>query len=343
MLDPHVATHAGDFVTDTPISDLEAAGAVSVDPPTPPRVSIVMPTYNSAEHLASTVDSVLAQTFPGWELVLFDDGSTDTTIELSDELVRRDRRIRSATGGHLGPAAARNGGFDRSDPRSEFVTFLDSDDTWEPYALETLVATLDRQANVVAVHAVARATDMDGRQFDDDVLGSFMRSRRVVRGSELVELPLSAPTPFDAMLVENFVVTPGTTLIRRSALTAIGGLDPATSPADDWDLNIRLARLGDFAFVDQVVLNWRRHPDSLANTSKRLRHGYLAVRRKSIASRDNTPEQRRAALALLERDCRGTRRLVLTNVRSRQLRAAAGLAYYALQLHAELLRARLRR
>src|SRR5262245_15648648 len=101
-----------------------------------------MPTYNSARYLASTVDSVTAQTFEDWELVLLDDGSSDTTVQLSQQLADGNPKIRAAVGSHGGPAVARNEGLRHSDPRSEFVIFLDSDDRWEPDALETLLEVL---------------------------------------------------------------------------------------------------------------------------------------------------------------------------------------------------------
>src|SRR5260221_1554025 len=104
--------------------------------PEAPRISIVIPTYNAAAHLAATTESVRAQTFAGWELVLFDDGSSDTTVSLAEELARNDERIRVVRGGHYGVATARNRGFQETSPGSEFVAFLDHDDVWEPTVLE---------------------------------------------------------------------------------------------------------------------------------------------------------------------------------------------------------------
>ena len=306
-----------------------------------PKVSIVMPTYNSAEYLVSTVGSVLAQTEANWELVLFDDGSTDATISLSRDLAGNDARIHLGAGAHLGVGAARNGGFALTDPRSDFVVFLDSDDTWEPNALEALTTALENNPGAVAVHAIARATDMEGRQFDGDDLSHTMRTRAELRGDELVELPVTAPTTFAAMLIKNCVVTPGTCLIRREVLESVGALDPATSPADDWDLNVRLARRGDFVLVDQVILNWRRHPDSLSNVSRRHRRAYLGVRRRSVVSRENTSEQRRNALNVLRRDCQAARHSALEKIRHRNLRAVASSFYYAVELHGLLFRVQL--
>ena len=306
-----------------------------------PRVAIVMPTFNSARHLKSTVESVVAQTFSEWELVLFDDGSTDDTISLSKELAAHDERIHTATGAHLGPAVARNEGLRRTNPQSEFVIFLDSDDTWVPEALAELVSALEENPHCVVAHGLARATDMDGHQLEGDDLADNMRRRRELHGDELVVLPASANTTFGALLVENCVVTPGTSLIRRSTLELVGDLDPTTSPGDDWDLNVRLARAGDFAFLDRTVLNWRRHPDALSNTNGRMRRVYVVVRRRSIQSSENTPDQRAAAFAMLRRDCRLSRRAIKEKLRRRRLSSAAKDAGYAFMLHVEYIRCRL--
>jgi glycosyltransferase involved in cell wall biosynthesis len=294
-----------------------------------PRVSIVMPMFNSAHYLKSTVDSVVHQTFAEWELILFDDGSTDGTATLAHDLAESDRRIKTATGRHQGVAVARNDGLRESDPDTEFVVFLDSDDTWTPEALETLVDALDSHPAAPAAHALARATDLDGRPYPDDDLAETMRNRRQWRDGVLVDIPITSPTPFAAMIVRNWVGTPGTSIIRRAALRSVGELDPATAPADDWDVNIRLSRLGDFIFVDRVVLNWRRHPDSLANTSKRWRRANFEVRKRSIRHSTNTAAQRAIAVDLLGQDCKAAASAALDAVRRRAFRPLAGELLFA--------------
>jgi glycosyltransferase involved in cell wall biosynthesis len=283
-------------------------------------VSIVMPTFNSARHLSSTVDSVIGQTYTGWELVLFDDGSSDETVALSRRLASIDARIKTFTGRHAGVAVARNDGVRHTDPGSEYVVFLDHDDTWEPEALDTLIGALDAHPECPAAYALARGTDMEGRQFESDDLADYMRHRRKWCDGALVDVPVSSPTSFSAIIVENWVVTPGTTLIRRSALAAIGELDPATVPADDWDLNVRLARRGDLAFVDRVVLNWRRHPNAQANTARGYRWAKLTVRRRALQARENTPEQRALGLDLLRADCQTGQSVAVQALRRGEVR-----------------------
>jgi glycosyltransferase involved in cell wall biosynthesis len=279
--------------------------------------------FNSDRYLESTVESVIHQTFTEWELVLYDDGSTDRTVAISREFAASDRRITTAGGRHKGVAVARNDGFRHTNAASEYVVFLDSDDTWTPDALEVLVRAVDTHPSCPAAHALARATDMAGHLIDGGELEQHMRRRQRWDNGTLVDVSVASPTQFAAIIVHNWMVTPGTSIIRRSALSLLGNLDPSTSPADDWDLNVRLARLGDIAFVDRVVLNWRRHPDSLANTSRRWRLACFQVRKQSIREPSNTPEQRALALALLGADCKTWRSAAINALKARKPRELA--------------------
>jgi glycosyltransferase involved in cell wall biosynthesis len=308
-----------------------------------PSVSIVMPMFNSAEFLESTVDSVRAQRRADWQLVLYDDGSTDGTAAISRHLAEIDPRITTATGRHLGVGVARNDGLRRTDPRSRYVVFLDSDDTWTADALEVLVEALEANPGCPAAHGLARGTDLSGQIIEGDDLEEQMRERTVWVAGGQVPVDDPSRTPFAAMIIKNWVVTPGTSIIRREALTRIGDFEPSTSPADDWDLNVRLARLGDLAFVDRVVLNWRRHPDSLANTSKRWRIACLRVRVRAIEDPGNSAEQRRLALDLLASDCRAWRAAAIDAIRARSPRRLVAELVFVVLGHVHLIRLRLRR
>ncbi len=270
-----------------------------------PRVSIVIPTYNNERFLASAVRSVIAQTFEDWELVLFDDGSQDQTPELARRLATEDSRIRAVAGVHGGAAHGRNQGFAETSPESEYISFLDNDDTWEPFALDILRRALDENPSAPAAHGLARAIDPDGRQFPADDLTRSMLARREIRDKGINSVPPTAPTSFEALLVENYPVTPGTMLVRRNVWKSLGGYVSDTVPCEDWDLNLRLARRGAIVLVNEIVLNWRRHPNAISNTSRRWRTAYLAVRKRAIFSEENTDDQRRAAITALGLSCRG--------------------------------------
>ncbi|UCF69161.1 MAG: glycosyltransferase family 2 protein [Acidobacteriota bacterium] len=121
-------------------------------------VSVVVPTYNRADYVAATIESVLAQTHPRVECVVIDDGSTDGTEQV---LSRFRDRIVSKRQQNAGLAAARNAGIRAS--RGELIGFLDSDDLWEPRLVEAVIDTLRRYPDAGAVFLAERTIDPGGR------------------------------------------------------------------------------------------------------------------------------------------------------------------------------------
>jgi glycosyltransferase involved in cell wall biosynthesis len=267
-------------------------------------VSVVIPTFNAQQYLAATVESVRAQLFDDWEVVVYDDGSRDQTLSLARVAASGDPRVRVIAGEHGGTARARNRGFAETDEGSEFVIFLDHDDIWERDALLLLTRTLEDHPDSPAAHGLAQAIGPLGDRFPDDDLAASMASRWVLRYGHLTELLTGGPTTFEALVVKNYPVTPGTTLIRRRVRQEVGGYAPETVPCDDWDMNLRVARRGGIALANRVVLNWRRHPGAASHTTRRWRQAYLTVRRRSVLSAENSQQQRAAAKAAFRLACR---------------------------------------
>ena len=113
-----------------------------------PSVSIIMPAFNAETYIQSSIQSVTSQTFPDWELVVIDDGSTDTTAQIVKQLQALDNRIKYLYQHNKRLGAARNTGIRAA--RGEWIAFLDSDDQWMPHKLETqLQAAKDTNADLV--------------------------------------------------------------------------------------------------------------------------------------------------------------------------------------------------
>jgi glycosyltransferase involved in cell wall biosynthesis len=294
-------------------------------------VSIVVPAYNREQYIAATLESVQAQTFPRWELVVYDDGSSDGTVDVAKRYAAVDARITVTGGPNGGVAAARNRGFAASNPTTDFVIFLDSDDLWEPDALETLVRVLDADPELSSAHSIARCIDGDGRPLAGDDLAEQARRRTGFHGGRLVDVELTAPTTFAELVVHNWILTPGTHLIRRSVAQQVGPFDVATDPADDWDIAIRISRFGPVAFVDRPLLLWRRHANTLTNTSPRWRRGYFLVRRRALMHSDNTTEQTQLARLGFQRANRATVRQAWRSAAVRRYGEAARNATKAVQ------------
>ena len=261
----------------------------------PPRVSIVIPAYNREKYLGHTIDSVLAQTVSDWELVVSDDGSTDGTRAVAVCRAEHDARITVISAANGGVARARNRGLAATDPRSEFVIFLDSDDRWFPDTLHDMIAELDARPDLVSVYGLARCIDADDQPVTGDDLVQRMQERREFRDWKLVSLQPNEPTTFASLIYHNYTLTTGLHLVRRSVIDCVDPFDPDTDPADDWDFALRISRHGPIGFIERLVLEWRRHPETLTNTSPRWRQAYYRVRAKALVAPDNTPEQRRLA------------------------------------------------
>lgn len=100
-----------------------------------PEVSVIMPVFNGADHIAESIGSVIRQTHKNWELIVSDDGSTDETLEVVSRFVSEDKRVFVCSGGRRqGPGAARNVGL--GEARGRWIAFLDADDLWLPTKLE---------------------------------------------------------------------------------------------------------------------------------------------------------------------------------------------------------------
>jgi glycosyltransferase involved in cell wall biosynthesis len=198
-------------------------------------ISVIVTTYERRALLARTLASVYAQTAADREVIVVDDGSTDGTAEfLGSQPVSM---IAMAHGGN--PAATRNAGLARA--RGELIAFLDSDDMWEPTALEELAGALADRPEA-------------GFAYCDYSPG--LEPPPPLRGGTVGDI-------FDQLLESDFLVTGGV-LMRHSVALAVGPYDPACSPAEDWDYWLRLAAIAPGVFVPRVLIRIDSAPDSIS-------------------------------------------------------------------------------
>lgn len=123
-------------------------------------VSIIMPSYNTARFLRATIESVLGQTFPDWELLVVDDHSTDNSMEILHDYEAREQRIQLlALEKRLGPAGARNAAI--AVARGSYLAFLDSDDVWLPEKLERQIAFMQEAGSSLSYTAYRKIHEDD--------------------------------------------------------------------------------------------------------------------------------------------------------------------------------------
>ncbi len=238
-----------------------------------PLSSVVIAAYNCASMIGEALDSVLAQTFQDFEVIVVDDGSTDGTAAEVERYLE-DRRVRLVRQRNQGPASARNAGIERS--RGAYVSLLDSDDMWLPCYLEAMLDALDR---------------------DREAGFAFTRAWVLERPTNRVKRrpwPWSVPMANDAnqllrhLIEHNFIWNSVT--VRSDVLADVGGYDPAMPGCEDWELWLRMAADGYPAtYVPGPLCIGSDRPGGRHFEHRRVFAGHRAVYRK-LLSRSALPD-----------------------------------------------------
>jgi glycosyltransferase involved in cell wall biosynthesis len=257
-------------------------------------VGVVVPARNAGRFLAATLESIEQQSFRDWVCVVVDDGSTDDTRSIAETFAKRDDRFTVLHQEHAGPCAARNRGMTALVDRVELLTFMDADDVWLPSALETLIDAARDDTSAIGAHGLGEFIDEAGEPLLPGYFATLGRSRLGCRGGWPRAYDLTSPTRFENVVTQSVLFPPGLMIVRASAYRAVGEFDEDMRLAEDWDMLIRLTRLGDLAFVDDVVLWYRRH-DSNVGASHQVPDAVARLRCKAYFSPENSLEQQRIA------------------------------------------------
>jgi glycosyltransferase involved in cell wall biosynthesis len=255
-------------------------------------ISLIIPAYNASRFLAETVASVRAQSYSDWELIVVNDGSSDDTLDIACSFAAADSRIRVVDQAQMGLSGARNAGLRNTNPATEFIIFLDSDDLLESDAIFLLVDAVRRDPSAVAAHGNARYIDARSQPLSEPSLPPLTGQRSYLANGAITDLAPVCPTNFDSLALHNWITTPGTVIIRRNEMAKAGEFDGGLSPCEDWEMWLRLARSGHFAFVNQVVLAYRRHGANMSGNLRRMYLGGVKVRSKVAKSPEYSEEQR---------------------------------------------------
>jgi glycosyltransferase involved in cell wall biosynthesis len=226
----------------------------------PPLVSIVIPAYNAARFVGRAIESVLNQTYPHWELIVVDDGSTDATPTIVQAYGERLRYIcqRNAR-----QAAARNRGVAES--RGELIAFLDADDVWRDDKLARQVELLSRNPRLGFVYCLVDEIDATGR-----VLG---QRRGGLRGNVMKEILLREPSGG---------LCGSTMVISRSRLMEAGGFDVDLPPCEDTDLFWRVAASHPIDYVPEPLAQHRLHETNAHANVRRMTRAWKRLYRKAF-------------------------------------------------------------
>ena len=256
-------------------SDIDSQTRGSLDHT--PLVSVVIPAYNAAAYVPATLDSVLAQTFSNYEIIVINDGSPDTP-ELEKVLQPYFGKIRYIKQENRGPSSARNTGIQAA--RGQYVALLDSDDIWLPKHLANQMAMLESDPSLGLVYA-------NGVQIRDDrpVGVSFDRT------------PQSLPVNFDCLLREQSTVNTSSAVVSREALVEAGMFDEEFRRCEDYDLWLRLAAAGVRMTFTREIQIAHRPANGLAASGDLMKQALIAVYQKTLATQKLTEEQTSVARA----------------------------------------------
>jgi glycosyltransferase involved in cell wall biosynthesis len=246
----------------------------------PPLVSVVVPTFNRAGKVGQAIDSVLAQTYPHWELIVVDDGSRDDTPRLLAAYGERIRRFRQE---NRGVSAARNRGLQAA--RGQFIALLDSDDTWLP-------GKLAAQVDFFRSHP-----DLMLCQTEE----TWIRNGRRVN-------PKARHRKFAGMIFERSLplclISPSAVMLRRSLLDEVGLFDETLPACEDYDLWLRITWKYPVGLIETpLTVKHGGHLDQLSAMPELDKFRIRAIA-KILKQKCLSPAQEATARAMLEEKCR---------------------------------------
>lgn len=221
-----------------------------------PVVSVIMSVYNGERYLREAIDSILAQKFTDFELLVIDDGSTDRTLEIVCSYP--DPRIRVLAEHHRGLVSALNRGL--AEARGPYIARMDADDVSLPTRLMKQVTFLEDHQDVVMVGSWARL-------IDEYSLPTGV-SRMTPAGDRQLHVALCATNQF----------VHGSVMMRREAVLALRGYRPAFETTEDYDLWLRLAAVGKLANLAEPLYELRIHESSKTVNEGRKKQRHYSAR-----------------------------------------------------------------
>lgn len=230
-----------------------------------PKVSVVIPTYNCARFLPEALDSVLAQTYRDFEVIVMDDGSTDDT----PAVMSRYPAVRYLRQANVGPGAARNAAIRAA--RGELIAFLDADDLWLSAKLERQVPTFD-DPEVGICYSDLRELAIDGK-----VTPSFLATRPLAASGYIFEN------------LRSMLIYTTTTVVRRVVFDQVGGFAEDMPSAQDREMWFRICYRWKAALANEVLAVYRRRAESVTGDNSKLSRDGLRLWKRVLTDFELTP------------------------------------------------------
>lgn len=224
-----------------------------------PLFSIIMPVFNGASHIRETIGSLQAQTIRDFELLVMDDGSTDKTAQIVQELAIADPRIILHQLQNGGAAYARNHGMRRA--KGIYLTVNDADDLWPVDRLASQYAVLKEDDSRIVIGGVQRFA-INGKGEKEWGYTTILPPN-MLNGKEYVKYVLTLPG--------NHMAIFHTFCGKKNIIEAQGGWDETLASAEDWDHWLRLGMSANFYHLDKVLLHYRKYSGSSTSTVAKIK------------------------------------------------------------------------
>lgn len=238
-----------------------------------PLVTIVIPAYNYQSFLPETLNSVLAQKYQNFELIVVDDGSTDKTKDVVAEFLAKDPRIKYFYQSNAGLSAARNLGIKNAG--GEYIQFLDADDLLSNSKLSLQVEDMEKDAKIDISYTMAY-------YFEDGTEEKLYKSIALKQDDWMPKLNGSGYEVLE-MLVKQNIMPVNSALIRASSLKKVGFFDMFLKSLEDWDFWVSCA-FKDFYFsflpVEEAFALIRVHKISMSQNRKKMSEYEVIVRKR---------------------------------------------------------------
>lgn len=230
-----------------------------------PKVSVIVPSYNYERYLREALDSILGQTFTDWELLVFDDGSQDSSWEIINDYVLKDSRIQAyqhAGAVNLGLSATLKSALARA--KAPLIAFLEADDFWYPLALQQKVEIMQRNTQAAMVFSLPEILQQSNRELKYyNYIFSILNKIHAYRNPSRVYC--------HELLAINLVPSFSCVMARREVLLACSFGCPFGPLLDKW-LWQQMSAMGECLFMPTIDVAWRFHDGSYMDRERSEDH-----------------------------------------------------------------------
>ncbi len=241
------------------------------------QVSVILPTYNRCGFIGKAIESVIAQTYTAWELIIVDDGSTDQTENVVKIYAGRDSRIRYIKQKNAGCASARNRAL--AEAKGQYITFLDDDDLFRPDKLSVQIEFLEKNPQFGFVYSDSKLIDRDG--------------------NHLRNIPEVPQTSF-LELIMGFAVPPIAILARKECFDKVGGFCTKLRSSDDFDMWLRIAKEFPIAYYPNMVASYIWHDSNLTLNQRKTTCNLMFIYKRLTKQNLSKEEREQVTRAVLQ-------------------------------------------